>query len=586
MADFTRLNGYDVKDKIAREDLEKIKDAIAPATLDDISLATTISSLSSDNEIVTAKAVYDYIQDLLVTKYSLVFNVTPSDATIVLKDSNNVEINPATNNTYLVPNGVYTYTITKEGYVTITDTVIVNDSDVSLTINMVTLEHTLSFNVTPSGATILVKDSNDNVINPDINNNYIVVNGTYTYTITKEGYITVENTVTINDADVTLTITMELATFDLSFNVNPYRCTIEVTDSNSNPVLKDENDNYPVLNGTYNYTITADGYTTITDSVTINNADVSLNITMTSDNSLFSKLLTAHNGINEIEERTTPDFSQTSNTDDGMFYAPDNLGYSYYFRGAVEDNYVSFASKTWRIIRVNGDNTVRMITNDVPLTNKAFDTSSNNQVYVGYKNGSGLHGLDYNSNAKTELETWYNNNLNSYDNYIADQLYVNDRLAYTDTTGTTSATGNESTIYFASYIRNQTNKQPLLATDVVADRFAVGSSIGDIETNASCSKKIGLLTLDEYCLAGNKIGSNDYTYLRNTTNWWLGTPSDYSSGRAKVYSASRNGASSGRCDETSSIGESIGLRPVISLKSTVKVASGTGTLSDPYVLTL
>ncbi len=39
----------------------------------------------------------------------------------------------------------------------------------------------------------------------------------------------------------------------------------------------------------------------------------------------------------------------------------DNYGYSYYFRGTVDNNYVKFADKYWRIVRVNGDGTVRII---------------------------------------------------------------------------------------------------------------------------------------------------------------------------------------------------------------------------------
>ena len=41
--------------------------------------------------------------------------------------------------------------------------------------------------------------------------------------------------------------------------------------------------------------------------------------------------------------------------------AKDNYGYSYYFRGTVDNNYVKFADKYWRIVRVNGDGTIRII---------------------------------------------------------------------------------------------------------------------------------------------------------------------------------------------------------------------------------
>ena len=63
----------------------------------------------------------------------------------------------------------------------------------------------------------------------------------------------------------------------------------------------------------------------------------------------------------------TPDFSKTSCSSGceentvGIFEAEDDLGTSYYFRGDVTNNYVKFANYFWRIIRINGDGTIRMI---------------------------------------------------------------------------------------------------------------------------------------------------------------------------------------------------------------------------------
>ena len=57
----------------------------------------------------------------------------------------------------------------------------------------------------------------------------------------------------------------------------------------------------------------------------------------------------------------TPDFNQVATTDEGIYAAQDDYGTSYYFRGAVENNYVKFAGFYWRIIRINGDGTIRLI---------------------------------------------------------------------------------------------------------------------------------------------------------------------------------------------------------------------------------
>ena len=95
-----------------------------------------------------------------------------------------------------------------------------------------------------------------------------------------------------------------------------------------------------------------------------------------------------------IKAKGTPDFSKTATTDEGLFMAEDDEGESYYYRGAVKNNYVSFAGFTWRIIRRNGDGSIRMIysgksTSDTGKTttigNSKFNEKYWDPAYVGYK---------------------------------------------------------------------------------------------------------------------------------------------------------------------------------------------------------
>ena len=103
-----------------------------------------------------------------------------------------------------------------------------------------------------------------------------------------------------------------------------------------------------------------------------------------------------------IKDKGTPDFSRTATTDEGLFMAEDDEGESYYYRGAVKNNYVSFAGFIWRIIRRNGDGSVRMIysgksTSDtgdaVTIGNLQFNSKYWDPTYVGYKynEDSSLH---------------------------------------------------------------------------------------------------------------------------------------------------------------------------------------------------
>ena len=95
-----------------------------------------------------------------------------------------------------------------------------------------------------------------------------------------------------------------------------------------------------------------------------------------------------------IKSKGTPDFSKTATADEGLFMAEDDEGESYYYRGAVKNNYVSFAGFTWKIIRRNGDGSIRMIysgksTNDTgeatTIEKSKFNEKYWDPTYVGYK---------------------------------------------------------------------------------------------------------------------------------------------------------------------------------------------------------
>ena len=55
--------------------------------------------------------------------------------------------------------------------------------------------------------------------------------------------------------------------------------------------------------------------------------------------------------IGEIKPKEPIDnmFTNVATTDEGIFKAKDNDGESYFFRGTVENNYIKFANKWWRI---------------------------------------------------------------------------------------------------------------------------------------------------------------------------------------------------------------------------------------------
>ncbi len=62
-----------------------------------------------------------------------------------------------------------------------------------------------------------------------------------------------------------------------------------------------------------------------------------------------------------INSDGTVNVTKVEATDGYVCSAADAYGTSYYYRGNVTNNYVKFADKYWRIIRINGDGTVRVI---------------------------------------------------------------------------------------------------------------------------------------------------------------------------------------------------------------------------------
>ena len=119
-----------------------------------------------------------------------------------------------------------------------------------------------------------------------------------------------------------------------------------------------------------------------------------------------------------IKAKGTPDFSKIAPNDtetDGLYMAEDDEGESYYYRGAVKNNYVSFAGFTWRIIRRNGDGSVRMIysgksTTDtgeaVTIGKSQFNSKYWDPTYVGYKYNEDF---ELHENNETTRYTWFTN---------------------------------------------------------------------------------------------------------------------------------------------------------------------------------
>ena len=291
---------------------------------------------------------------------------------------------------------------------------------------------------------------------------------------------------------------------------------------------------------------------------------------------ILKDTILANNTINS----GTPDFSKTATTNEGVYKSQDDWGDSYYFRGAVNNNWVKFAGYYWRIVRINGDGSIRLIyngtsttiTGDSTMINnlQAFNSRYNRSEYVGYMYTTNKqHGNTTNSSIKEVLDSWYNNNLSNY----ATKINIEGGFCG-DRTGSNWISQPNGEIYYGAYKRLYDNKTPTLKCNS-ADLYTVSESS---KGNKVLTNPIGLITADEVAMAGgvyDEINTNYYLY--NKEDYWTMAPFYVESSTAHMFYVRSNGSLRNIWPDSG-----LGVRPVINLKANVTIKSGNGTISSPY----
>ena len=342
--------------------------------------------------------------------------------------------------------------------------------------------------------------------------------------------------------------------------------------------------------------------------------------------------------------------------------AVDDYGMSYYFRGNVTNNYVQFANKCWRIVRVTGDGSIKLVLhndNENNVTSPcASSNNSDNAAFARHYNGR-VYGAKYNlqdtdnayvgfmygkvgastyaethaninkSDILRKLETWYKNNLASYQTKLADTIWCNDKstklnqtITRTSLNTTTnklnkssinypgSGYGSDYTLYSGRqrvrsnyYYTDTSNKEygpvgtgPTLICPLDNDggklsKFTVSDTING---NGALDYKVGLLTADEVLYAGSidldssqalnhNTSSSINSYLReNATSgcYWTFSPAGYD-GIVNMLIVNGDDNGSDLMPNTNGL---LGLRPAVSLTSATTISGGNGTSSNPFII--
>ncbi len=327
-------------------------------------------------------------------------------------------------------------------------------------------------------------------------------------------------------------------------------------------------------------------------------------------------------------------FESVATTDEGVYEMEDDYGTSYYFRGNVTNNYVSFAGYCWRIIRINGDESLRLIydgtschvngessADRILSTKSKFNSNLDDHAYVGYMHGltgittdvnrclmldasnnvvdnigvytdksscesaggkwtttayEATHANVKDSTIKDYLDEWYKTNIvdKGYDKNVADTLFCGDRSM-----GTSNNLGyGTNYTEFSAYNRVYNEYNPTLKCPQKQDAYTVSD---ETYGNGDLEYPVGLMGTDEIILAGSttELDNKDYFLYKGAT-YWLLSPSLFGNANAGVFVANINGNVS-----FGVVYYPLGVAPVINLtKEYASKLSGDGSKDVPYAV--
>lgn len=303
---------------------------------------------------------------------------------------------------------------------------------------------------------------------------------------------------------------------------------------------------------------------------------------------LGEKILMDNGGTDAISAKGTPTLTSAATTDEGMYATTDNDGTTYYFRGAVKNNYVYFAGFYWRVVRINGNGSIRLVYQGTTASATGTATSpgtskyNNDNVLLSDKPAHLLvkyyESLTIQSTLYSNINSWYESNLNTYSDFLDYEAgYCND---ISTTSGTYSDYTNNKAATFSGKTR-LANSKPTLECPSGSYVTTGAASTG--------TKKLqyptAVLTMDDVYFAGGYSANNTNYYLYTGQAFWTMTPYEFVyalfglSKSANVMYIDANGKITGGV-----VSGVYGYRPVINLKADLYYNEGDGTASSPYTI--
>lgn len=306
----------------------------------------------------------------------------------------------------------------------------------------------------------------------------------------------------------------------------------------------------------------------------------------------------------EIDSRDRITGPLVDNTTGKIYVTKDNDGTSFYFAGDVDNNWVYFANNYWRIIRINGDGSVRMIYNG-PTTDKTDESTKisssfysvegkrDDSAYVGYMYGTpgsnnyqDTHANINDSAVKTIVDNWYKDNILNLnlDKYISKTAsFCNDRTITEMTGYGTLGYGNNLTAYSPRSRMYKLDNTGWLSVNTPTLLCAQKNDLFTTNLANTGNNKliypVGLISLDEAIFAGGfgNVPNNNFYLYTGYPYWTMSPCSMDTDGFTYISDVTKDGS----VGATGANWKAPGVRPVINLKSDI-ILTGNGTSDNPF----
>ncbi len=221
---------------------------------------------------------------------------------------------------------------------------------------------------------------------------------------------------------------------------------------------------------------------------------------------------------------------------------------TYYFRGNPVNNYFKIDDYILRIVGINSDNSIKLAFVNNIIDNQ-FNEFSNKEETVAFNTSSAFQ----------VLNTWYEENISKYDEYLVTKDYCVD----------TTYTKYYNQITYGGNKRLFDEDSPSLVCNA-----------GDRDYGGKYSSKVGILSADEASIIGfsSKFNNqNNYLFLNKDT--CTSTPYSYYYG-AYITVINKEGKIS-----YTKVNNTCSMIPIININGHLTI-KGEGTIDSPYELDL